>query len=90
MGGSLVMARIYSEKAQQFVVKITKDRAEELVKDAILADDPALFKSLISASKPRGPSFKDVLILNKRLNVWLAGTGSRVLDDINREDGGRP
>jgi hypothetical protein len=82
-GGSLQMAQIFSGKARDFVAWLTRDRAQEMIKDAVLSKDPALLRALLTPmAKPGTVSAKQ---LNNRLNVWLAGTGSRVYEDIQRD-----
>uniref|UniRef100_A0A6H1ZL30 Uncharacterized protein n=1 Tax=viral metagenome TaxID=1070528 RepID=A0A6H1ZL30_9ZZZZ len=84
-GGSLQMAQIYSGKAKEYMSRLTKDRAQAFVKEAILSKDPQLLTSLLLVSKPNQPSWKDMMILNKRMNVWLMGSGKRIWDDIASE-----
>jgi hypothetical protein len=86
MGGSLQYASIFSTRAQKFVTWLTKDKAQQLVHDAILSKDPALLKSLLKPiAKPQAQK-KDLVILNKQLNLWLTTTGKRVMDDIASEE----
>lgn len=85
-GGSLQMAQIYSGKAKQFVTRLTKDRAEEMVKDAILSRDPTLLQGLLLPINKPGVADRNLRILGERMNVWLAGAGSRVMEDIMKED----
>lgn len=88
-GGSFQVARIASTRAQKLMSWLTKNRAEELVKDAILNEDPTLLKALL---KPIGkPGTKDfdlsMKFLETNLNAWLAGTGNRVYEEIKKENG---
>jgi hypothetical protein len=85
MGGSLQYASIFSSRAQKFITWLSKDTAEQLVNDAILSENPALLKSLLKPMAKPTPKKKDLVSLNKNLNLWLASTGGRVLDDIDRE-----
>jgi len=85
-GGSLQMAQIFSSRAKTFMDWLTKNRAEVLIHDAILSKDPELLKSLLlPIDKPSGQGLKNLAILNKNLNIWLGGTGARVMDDIMKE-----
>ena len=86
-GGSLQMAQIFSSKAKGFVMRLSKDRAAEMVHDAILSDDPALLKALLLPIDKPGTARFDLHMqtLNNQMNLWLAGTGSRVWEDIRNE-----
>jgi len=85
-GGSLQMAQIYSGKAKQFVTRLTRDRAEEMIKDAILSKDPQLLQGLLLPINKPGVADKNLRILGERMNLWLAGAGSRVMEDIMGEE----
>jgi len=58
-----------------------------MIKDAILSKDPKLLQALLlPIDKPGLPATeKNMRILNERMNLWLAGTGRRVMDDILEE-----
>jgi hypothetical protein len=88
MGGSLQYASIFSSRAQKFITWLSRDTAEQLVNDAILSKDPALLNSLLKPMAKPTPKRKDLVSLNKNLNLWLSTTGKRVLDDITREEQG--
>ena len=86
-GGSLQMAQIMSGRFRGFVTKLTKDRAEQMVHDAILSKDPKLLQALLLPIDKPGPATKaNLRILNDRMNLWLAGTGKRVIEDIEMEE----
>ena len=86
-GGSLQMAQIFSGKAKGLMLRLSKDKAEQMIKDAILSKDPKLLQALLlPIDKPGLPATeKNMRILNERMNLWLAGTGRRVMDDILEE-----
>ena len=86
-GGSLQMAQIFSGKAKDFMTWLTKDRTAQMIHDAILSDDPKLLEALLlPIDKPGVPATdRNLRILNERMNLWLAGSGSRILDDIEEE-----
>ena len=86
-GGSLQMAQIFSGKAKDFMTWLTKDRTIQMIHDAILSDDPKLLQALLlPIDKPGVPATeRNLRILNERMNLWLAGNGKRILDDIEEE-----
>lgn len=85
-GGSLQMAQIFSGRAKAWMDRLVRDRAAELVHDAVLSKDPQLLQALLlPLDKPGIIAQENVNILNRRLNLWLAGTGKRVWDDIVEE-----
>jgi hypothetical protein len=86
MGGSLQHAQIVSGKARQLMNKLNLDKAQQLVQDAILSDDPSLLKSLLAPLQKPKPNKKDLLILNKKLNAWLLSTGQRVMQDMEPDE----
>jgi hypothetical protein len=55
------------------------------VQDAILSKDPTLLQSLLKPISKPTPSKKDLIFLNKNLNLWLLSTGERVLDDVQND-----
>jgi len=84
-GGSIQAAGIMSGRAKTFMNWLTKNRAEELVHDAILSKDPKLLQVLLLPLDKPQTQKANLRILNDRLNLWLAGAGSRVFDDIESE-----
>lgn len=86
-GGSLQMAQIMSGRFRNFVTRLTRDKAEQMVHDAILSKDPKLLQALLLPIDKPGPATKaNLRILNERMNLWLAGTGKRVIEDIEMEE----
>jgi len=94
-GGTIQSASIVSERFKVFANKLTQDRAQQLIHDAITLDDGGkLLQSLLRPiSKPTVTHTKNLKELNTQINAWLLGTGRRVLDDIEQEtieDKGEP
>jgi hypothetical protein len=85
-GGSMQMAQIMSGRFKTFMRFLTKNRAEILINDAILSDDPKLLQALLADIKEPGSKVKNIKELNKRMNAWLAGAGARVYEDIISEE----
>jgi len=83
-GGSLQMAQIFSGRFKDLMTKITKDKALQLIHDAVLSKDPSLLKALLlPIDKPTSTmGLKNLIVVNKRMNLWLAGTGKRVMEDL--------
>lgn len=81
-GGSIQAAGIMSGRAKAFMTWLTKNRAEALLHDAILSPDPQLLQALLLPLDKPQTQATNLRILNDRLNVWLLGAGSRVMDDI--------
>lgn len=79
-GASLKTASFMSKQVNKFLGNITNDKAAQLIHDAM--DDKELYQSLLRGiDTVEGQKF-----VNRRLNAWLAGPGSRVLDDDNSEE----
>jgi hypothetical protein len=89
-GGSMQMAQIMSGRFKTFMRFLTKNRAEILINDAILSDDPKLLQALLADIKEPGSKVKNIKELNKRMNAWLAGAGARVYEDIISEEQEQP
>jgi hypothetical protein len=85
-GGSLQMAQIYSSTAQKFVTRLTRDRAEEMIKDAILSKDPKLLQALLLPMDKPATKVEAAKYLGSQLNAWLAGTGKRVAEDLLKDE----
>lgn len=87
-GGSLQMAGIYSSAAGKFVRNITKDHAQQMIHDAITSKDPALLKTLLLPIDKPGTKATEANLkkLSEQINLWLAGTGKRVIDNITDEE----
>jgi len=84
-GGSLQMAQIISGKFKTFLSHFVKDKAVQMVNDAILSKDPSLLKALLLPIDKPKTSWKNLVVLDVQMNLWLAGTGKRVMDDIEEE-----
>jgi len=86
-GGTVQTPGIFSEKFKSFANFLVKDRAFQLIHDAVLADNPKLLQALLLPIDKPGTRATEInlRILNERMNLWLAGTGKRVLDDIMEE-----
>jgi hypothetical protein len=84
-GGSIQAAGIMSGRAKTFMNWLTKNRAEELIKDAITSNNPDLLKSLLAPLDKPATQKTNWTTLNKQLNLWLAGTGARVMQDMENE-----
>lgn len=80
-GASLKTASEASKRFGKVLARLTNDSAEELIKDAI--DDPKLFRALLMRTGGKGAELNRKIV-TQRMNAWLAGPGSRVLED---EDG---
>lgn len=73
--GSLQTANIFSNRVKGLFRKITKDKAEEILKQAV--QDPDLMKALLtSRTTVSGKKLAD-----QRLEAWLLGPGANLLDD---------
>lgn len=86
-GGTVQTPGIVSERFKNFATRLTKDRAFQLVHDAVIAKDGQLLRALLlPIDKPTTAGGRRNLVeINKQMNLWLIGTGSRVLNDISEE-----
>ena len=87
-GGTVQTPGIVSGHFQKIASFLSKDRASQLIHDAIISENPDLLKSLLlPINKPGGKAIeKNISILHKQLNFWLSDTGRRVLNNINSEE----
>lgn len=87
-GGTVQTPGILSERFHQFAKGLSNDKAFEMVHDAILSKDPSLLHALLlPISKPEGKiSLKNLITVVNRMELWLGGTGSRVLDDTDENE----
>ena len=87
-GGTVQIPGIFSERFKNFAQHLNKDRAFQLMHDAITADDGGklLRALLLPIDKPTTSSgLQNLRTLNAQMNLWLLGTGSRVLEDIQQD-----
>jgi len=81
-GGSLQTAQIFSGRARDLMLNLTRDRAETLLARSLEPGNEELYKALLTnMSKPAGKRR-----VNQRLNAYLSGPGSDLLggdDDEN-------
>jgi len=81
-GGTVQIPGFFAQNWYKITSKLTKNRFENLVHDAIMSPDGKLLETLLMPiNKPgsRGLNEKEV---GKRLNAWLLAEGNRVLQDI--------
>ena len=86
-GGTVQTPGIVSERFQQFARGLSNDKAFQMVHDAILSSDPSLMKALLlPIQKPKGKiSMKNLTTIVNRMELWLAGAGSRTIQDRETE-----
>jgi hypothetical protein len=86
-GGTVQTPGIFSEKFKSVAYRLTRDRANQLIHDAVLSKDPTLLKTLLlPIDKPTtGLGQYNMKRLNQRMNLWLEGSGRRVLEDVNED-----
>ena len=95
-GGQIQTQQIFSERFKDFATHLNKDRAFQLIQEAIKADDGGelLRTLLLPIDKPTLPKGRKALErINSRISLWLITSGSRVMRDIAeemREDGVEP
>ena len=85
-GGTVQTPGIFSERFQAFSTFLSKDRAFQMIHDAVLSKDPSLLKALLlPLDKPGSRGVVNARMVGERMNLWLAGSGKRVLADIQNE-----
>ncbi len=86
-GAPIQTPAIFAERFKALGNSLSKDRAFQMIHDAVTSKDPALLKALLlPIDKPTSVTGKkNILILNKQINTWLVGTGKRVLDNMNED-----
>jgi hypothetical protein len=85
-GGTVQTPGIFSEKFRAFATRLNRDRAAQLIQDAVLSDDPALIKSLLLPIDKPKTAKENLVVLNKNIDAWLGSTGKRVYDDMRGDD----
>ena len=87
-GGTVQTPGIFSERFKTFATFLSKDRAFQMLHDAILSKDPKLLQALLLPIDKPGSKMteKTFRILDERMNLWLAGSGKRIIDDIMDEE----
>ena len=86
-GGTVQTPGIFSERFKNMANWLTKDRAFQIIHDAVTAKDSKLLQALLlPLDKPTTPlGIRNLITVNQQMNLWMAGTGSRVLEDIEQE-----
>ena len=77
-GGTVQTPGFFSGRAKELLGNITNDKAAQMIIDAV--QDKELFQALLRGVGPR--ALREV---NKRLNAWLLGPGSRVFEGEGAE-----
>ena len=80
-GASIQSASIGSSTARQFLKKLTADKAEQLLADAI--EDEKLFTQLLRY-KPNASGAAKAR-MDKTLRAWMVGPGARLFQDDDEE-----
>lgn len=76
MGSSLVMAQGMASEYQRILGRLTRDKANKLISDAI--QDPKLFEALMTG--PTASAAKQARAI-QRINAWMAVPASTVTED---------
>lgn len=85
-GGTVQTPGIFSERFKNLAGHLSKDRAFQMVHDAIIKDPELLRTLLLPIDKPLSPiTLKNLRTIDKTMNLWLGGIGSRVMEDIMKE-----
>lgn len=84
-GGTVQVPGIFSTRFEKLIGRFTKDRASQLIHDAIISDSPDLLKALLLPMDKPKVSGKNGVEIIRAINLWLASTGSRVMEDIEEE-----
>lgn len=85
-GGTVQIPGFFAQQWHKVVSKLTKQRFENLINDAIMSPDKKLLETLLMPiEKPtiKGGRSEEIGI---RLNAWLMATGNRVFQDIVTEE----
>ena len=85
-GGTVQTPGIFSERFKNFATRITKDRAAQLIHDAVTSESPELLQSLLApVSKPTAKNKQALFRFHRAINAWLLGSGNRVMRDVEEE-----
>lgn len=83
-GASLLTAHFASTRVKQLLRRLTKDRAQQMLADAV--QDEGLFKALLT---PTISPAKEKMVY-ARLNAWITALGEEELDETNQSAAGVP
>lgn len=83
-GGTVQTPGIVSERFKKFIAKFTKSRTDQVLQDAVLRD-PELFRTLMFPIDKPSLGWRNIKAIDRKMNLWLAGSGKRVMDDILEE-----
>ncbi len=82
-GGTVQIPGFFAQQWYKIMSHLTKNRFENLVSDAIMSPDGKLLQSLLlPISKPGVTTNNNLKTLNQRMNLWLVGSGRRVMEDV--------
>jgi len=85
-GGTVQIPGFFAEQWHKVASYLTKNRFERLVNDAVMSPDGRLLEALLMPiDKPTGKG-RQAQEVSKRLNAWLAASGSNVFRDIKEEE----
>ncbi len=85
-GGTVQTPGIFSERFRAFTHGLNVHRANQLVIDAVVSDDPKLLQALLLPLNKPTTQAENLLIFNQLMNAWLVGPGLRVLEDIAQDE----
>ncbi len=84
-GGTVQTPGIFSDKFRALTLGLNFNRANEMIIDAVVSDSPDMLKALLLPLNKPTTQMQNLFVLNKQMNLWLAGVGSRVLEDVIKE-----
>lgn len=86
-GGTVQTPGIFSQRFSKLAGNLTKDRAFQIVHDAIVESPELLRTLLLPIDKPGLPqNARNIQLINEKMNLWLMGSGKRIIEDIAIEE----
>uniref|UniRef100_A0A6M3J8H8 Uncharacterized protein n=3 Tax=viral metagenome TaxID=1070528 RepID=A0A6M3J8H8_9ZZZZ len=86
-GGTVQIPGYFSSWYGSIAKALTKNRFEQIISDAMLDPSGDLLKVLFTdINKPTSGNTKNLDFIKTKLNAYLVGTGSRVLQDIQENE----
>ncbi|MFH1613588.1 MAG: hypothetical protein ABIG61_00685, partial [Planctomycetota bacterium] len=85
-GGTVQIPGFFAEQWHKIASRLTKNRFERLVHDAIMAPDGKLLETLLLPIDKPALQRKNIEKVSGRINAWLLASGVNSVRDIGEED----
>ena len=87
-GGTIQTPGIFASRFRKIATFLSRDKALQLIQDAITDPDPTLLKALLLPIDKPKIAESNLKILTEAITVWLSGAGKRVVPAITAPSNG--